>query len=232
MADVLSPMLSIVRARLNDRGRDWLDGALATARSGDVNRLCASYTAASRHAGTATLSLSVPERTELAGLLPDADFQRWTVTDAARAVVLLTAAAALAGDTFVAHALACFDNGDASEQQSWLRAIGLLPRNDRFTAVAVDSCRSHIQPTFESIACENPYPSAFFSDRQFNQLVLKAMFTGVRLDRIVGLARRLNADLSRMARDYAAERRAAGRTVPADLQLALHDAPALEEHLT
>ena len=39
----------------------------------------------------------------------------------------------------------------------------------------------------------------------FNQLVLKAMFTGVALERIVGLSRRVNPELSRMARDYAAE---------------------------
>ena len=51
------------------------------------------------------------------------------------------------------------------------------------------------------------------------------------IERIVGLTSRLNPELSRMARDYAAERRAAGRSVPADLPLALHDM-ALEEHFS
>lgn len=232
MATALAAMLSIVRARLNDSGRDWLDGALATARGADVNRLCASYTAASRKAGMSPLGLSADERSQMTATAPDLTFGGWTVADAARAAILLTAAEAADIDTFVARALACFENGDAREQQSWLRGLSLLPRSDRFTTIAVDACRSHIQPLFESIACENPYPLAYFSDRQFNQLVLKAMFTGVPLERIVGLARRVNADLSRMARDYAAERRAAGRSVPADLPLALHDAPALEEHLS
>ena len=54
------------------------------------------------------------------------------------------------------------------------------------------------------------------------------MFIGVSLERIVDLPRRRNPELSRMARDYAAERRAAGRTVPPDLALALHDG-AFEE---
>jgi hypothetical protein len=48
-------------------------------------------------------------------------------------------------------------------------------------------------------------------------MVLKALFTGVALDRIVNLDDRLNPELARMASDYASARRAAGRSVPADL---------------
>jgi hypothetical protein len=232
MADALSVMLSIVRARLNDSRREWLDAALATARDQDVNRLCAAYTAAWRKAGPAPLSVTSVERATLSAVAPDLTCERWTLADATRAAIVLAAAEATDINSFATRAVACFENGDAGEQQSWLRSLILLPRSDRFTSVAVDACRSHIQPLFESIACENPYPSTYFSDRQFNQIVLKALFTGVQLERIVGLARRLNADLSRMARDYAEERRAAGRTVPADLALALHDAPELEGHLS
>ena len=48
-------------------------------------------------------------------------------------------------------------------------------------------------------------------------MVLKAVFVGLPLERIVGLEQRLTAELSRMALDYASERRAAGRPVPGDL---------------
>jgi hypothetical protein len=51
-------------------------------------------------------------------------------------------------------------------------------------------------------------------------MVLKALFNGVALARIAGLGARANASLARMATDYAAERRAAGRSVPSDLALA------------
>jgi hypothetical protein len=47
--------------------------------------------------------------------------------------------------------------------------------------------------------------------------VLKAVFVGVAVDRIEGLDRRVTPALKRMAEDYAAERRAAGRPVPADV---------------
>ena len=233
MADVFSAVFVIVRGRLNDSGQRWLETAIASARDGDVNRLAGNYTAASRQAGTGLLGVNAEERASLAALAPGLSCEHWTIADAARAALLLASAQDSEDERrFVHAALTCFENGDAREQQSWLRALSLLPHHERFTAIAVDACRSHIQPTFEAIACETPYASVRFSDRQFNQMVLKAMFTGVRLERIVGLARRVNPDLSQMARDYAAERRAAGRSVPVDLALALHDAPALEEHLS
>jgi len=48
-------------------------------------------------------------------------------------------------------------------------------------------------------------------------MVLKAVFAGVALRRILGLAGRRTPELRRMAGDYASERRAAGRSVPVDL---------------
>lgn len=232
MSNAFSLLSAVTRARLDEAGKRWFDNAIDVARRQDRNRLLGSYTGASRHAGISALSLGSDERAALSSVAPDVSFEHWAIADAARAALLLAAAdTASDADAWVETATACFENGDAREQQSWLRALSLMPNADRFAATAVDACRSHIQPTFDSIACENPYPAAYFPESQFNQMVLKAMFTGVRIERIVGLAGRLNPELSRMARDYAAERRAAGRSVPPDLVLALHDM-ALEEHLS
>ena len=45
----------------------------------------------------------------------------------------------------------------------------------------------------------------------------------IAIGRIVGLRGRMNPELARMASDYAAERRAAGRSVPPDIALASPD---------
>jgi hypothetical protein len=231
MADPFSVLVSIVRARITEPGYRWLDSALATA--GDLNRLLSSYTAASRQAGPAPLDLTSSEEANVTALAPGLSCRLWSIADASRALLLLASATDTADSAaWVTIAISCFENGDAGERQSWLRSLSFLPHADQLAVVAIDACRSHIQPLFESIACENPFPAANFSERQFNQLVLKAIFTGVRLERIVGLSGRLNPELSRMASDYAGERRAAGRSVPADLALALQTAPALEEHLS
>jgi len=227
----LDVLLGIARARLRSDER-WLDDALTAAGQRNVNSLLGAYTGASRKAAGRALTLTAVEYAGIEALSPGLSCERWTLEDLIRATLLLEAARVegsegsnVADDqAWIGIVSACYENGDAREQQSWLKAISLLPLAERFVAFGIDACRSHIQPTFEAIACDNPYPSVQFPDLNFNQLVLKALFIGVPLARIVGLRRRLNPDLSRMARDYAAERRAAGRSVPADLSLALHDA--------
>ena len=191
---------------------------------GSHSTLLVAYATAPQHVGREALALSPAELDELRAAAPDIGFERWTRDDAARALLLIAQRnSGRTGDAFVSDALECFEQGDAREQQSWLRALALWPEAKAFLPQAIDACRTNIIPVFEALACENPYPAAHFPERNFNQMVLKAMFNSIGLARIVGLRGRLNAELSRMARDYAAERTAAGRTVPSDIDLALKD---------
>jgi hypothetical protein len=112
-----------------------------------------------------------------------------------------------------------FRIGDNDERRAILRALPLLRAPERFVALAVDACRTNVVSIFEAIACDNPYPAAHFADGAFHQLALKTVFLGLPLARIVGLEARRTPELARMAADYAAERRAAGRAVPDDLHL-------------
>lgn len=56
-----------------------------------------------------------------------------------------------------------------------------------------------MQSVFEAIACENRYPVRYFPEANFNQMVLKALFTGIRLNRVEGLSGRCGPELVRMA---------------------------------
>ena len=85
----------------------------------------------------------------------------------------------------------------------------------------MEACRSNVRDVFLAIACDNDYPARYFPDAAFNQMVMKALFSNVELACVRNLASRLNPELRRMALDYAAERRAAGRTVPFDIALAM-----------
>ncbi len=209
-------------ARAGDAVQRWLDGGLAATPT-NLQPLLAAYTAAPRVLGRGALALSADEQQALTAPAAGLSFESWTLFDGGRALLLLLLADRWPADAFVGAATACYEQGDAREQQSWLKALTLLPQPERFLAASLDACRTNIMPVFEAIACENPFPTRYFPELHFNQLVLRSLFVGVALDRIVGRVPRLNPTLTQMAQDFAAERRAAGRPVPADLPLALLD---------
>jgi hypothetical protein len=221
---VRNQLQSALQIRTSGEAARWLEDALKEAETGPLERLLAIYTGASMRLGR--LPLSAPGGDSFTASPEGLALDRWTLEDAARATFLLARAEYASLDAFEADARACYEQGDAREQQSWLRGVVLLPSPDRFLALVIDACRTNILPVFEAVACENPYPGRFFPERNFNQLVMKALFNGVRLERIAGLATRANVELARMATDFAAERRAAGRPVPADIGLALTSAAA------
>ncbi len=74
-----------------------------------------------------------------------------------------------------------------------------------------------MKPVFEAIACHNPYPSDYFDQAAWNQMVVKAVFVGTSIKNIAGIAERANPDLRQMLRDLISERQAAGRAVPTDV---------------
>jgi hypothetical protein len=204
-----------VRAGLDVAHDEWLSRALERASRGTLDDLLRGYTDASRFLGRAPISTGADD----ASLEVPA---HWSVEDAGRLLLLLTRhARSMPSQQFAADATACYEQGDTREQQSWMRGVALLPDAEHYLPLVIDACRTNILPLFEAIACENPYPARYFPERNFNQMVLKALFNNVALARIQGLADRANPELARMASDYAAERRAAGRSVPNDIGLAM-----------
>lgn len=190
-------------------GMEWMRRALAAAAVTEGPRearraaFLNDFAAAPRRLGKAAL----PPSGE--GLAPEG-----ATADEIGRIALLAAAPEGEQEELAAE---CFRHGENREKRAVLRALSFLPRPERFEALAVDACRSHVQSVFEAICCENPYPAACFPAPAFRQMVLKALFTGVALDRVAGLRGRVDPELVRMAQGYASERRAAGRSVPVDI---------------
>lgn len=112
-----------------------------------------------------------------------------------------------------------FQTGDNDERCVVLRLLPVLPAPERFVMLAVEACRTNVLDVFQALACDNPYPAAYFAEESFNQLVMKALFMGSPLARLQKMETRINPELVRMVRDYAAERRAAHRPIPPDCRL-------------
>jgi hypothetical protein len=174
--------------------REWLQAVPGD----DKVALLAAFSGAARRAGKAPIAID--------------GCGTWGADEVARVALLVRAYPRIVPAELWAH-------GDNRERQAVLKALPRLPDPAQFAALAIEACRTNVLTVFEAIACENPYPAEHFPELHYNQMVLKAAFNGVALARIVGLGVRRNHELSRMAADFAAERRAAGRPVPEDLRL-------------
>ncbi|NJB35033.1 MULTISPECIES: EboA domain-containing protein [Flavobacteriaceae] len=102
---------------------------------------------------------------------------------------------------------------DITELETFLKFLVLLPKPENYKFVAVEALRTNIATVFNAISQNNPYPSAYFTSAEYNQMYLKSAFMQQDLTKIIGVDEMANADLARIISDYAHERWAASRTI-------------------
>ncbi|WP_328726658.1 EboA domain-containing protein [Streptomyces sp. NBC_00259] len=115
-----------------------------------------------------------------------------------------------------------YQQGTAAERRAVLLALPhLAPDPAAGLPLVEDALRTN--DTRLVAAAVGPYAAEHLPAHSWRHAVLKCLFTGVPLDTADGLERRAHGDteLARMLADYAAERTAAGRPVPADLHRVL-----------
>ncbi|WP_063767449.1 EboA domain-containing protein [Streptomyces sp. NRRL S-1868] len=221
---MLTPLASLrtgLELRLGADARAWLHLALTEA--ADAPRYAGRhglppwerhFAAAGRHCrDTSARPGDAPHGTPH-GTVPEA-------ADAAR-ILLLHAAGP---DT---EALArLYAHGSADERRAVLLALPHLdpqPSADGARALVEDALRAN--DTRLIAAALGPWSARHLDAHQWRHALLKCLFTGVPLSAVAGLEERAAGDgeLARMLEDYARERTAASRPVPADLHRALRAA--------
>jgi hypothetical protein len=141
---------------------------------------------------------------------PEWDLAAWTLADVGRAFLLLELTP---GPDQVRRILALHQSADLGEHVALVRALPLLPDAKLLLPIAREGIRSNMGNVFTAISLRNPYPCRFFDEIAWNQMVVKCVFNDHPLRRIVGLDKRVNADLKQILCDLAKERWAAGRTI-------------------
>jgi hypothetical protein len=161
----------------------------------------------------------------------------WTVDEAARAVLL--AALPLGGRPLADELAGLLRHGDPAEQRAVLRALHLFadprggdpasrePLGDLALPLVREALRGNDSSVVE--AALGPYGADRLPDAEYRQAVLKCVFHEIPLDRIAGIAARADAELARMLADFAHERVAAGRDIPADIWPVVRAFPAADE---
>jgi hypothetical protein len=133
------------------------------------------------------------------------------VDDAARVLLLTTLP--LRGEALAAEVGTLYRYGDAAEKRAVLRALPYLDIDEGGVELLHDAIRTN-DPRLVAAAL-GPY-ARHLDDAMWRQAVLKCVFMEVPLAAVAGLADRADSELARMLTGLAEERRAAGRTMPAD----------------
>ncbi|MGH3871640.1 MAG: EboA domain-containing protein [Pseudonocardiaceae bacterium] len=186
----------------------WLDRAVEEIRTDPVH-IRALLPAAGREVGRSPLC-------------PDHDPQglvHGTADDAARARLL----GALPPAVLATELPDLYRYGDDAEKRGVLRALpGLDIAPQLGLPLVLDALRANDIRLIA--AAMGQFAAAHLDQHSWRHGVLKCVFVGVPLEAVARWRERIDAELRRMAADYAEERRAAGRGVPADVHRLLEGA--------
>jgi hypothetical protein len=165
-----------------------------------------------RKTGKAPLHISEDEARQLDALIPGFSLNGWSVDILARAWLLLEL-----DETNTEEYFRKIENlflaAEVNELVALYSALPLLAHPDMWVKRCAEGIRSNIGNVLEAIMYQNPYPQKNLDQSAWNQLVLKAFFTGKDVGKIQGIDSRANKELAYVISDYVHERRAAGRDI-------------------
>ena len=212
----LEVLESWLHARLPGAAFAWLrdQADKVAAHAGDAG-LYMAVSLVARKIGKQDLEATTEERRAAENARSGWDPTDWSLDQAARIYLLLSSDAD--GARFARRLDQLCATADVGELVAFYRGLPLYPDPQRHIERAAEGVRSNMKAVFQAVAHRNPYPSEQLPEGAWNQMVLKALFVGVRLDPIVGLDRRANPALARMLTDYAHELWAASRTISPEL---------------
>lgn len=200
----------------DDRGIAWFRGAVdeLSHASGD-RALGIAIGLAPRRLGKAGLALGADDLARAAALRNGLDPTGWSVDQLARVALMVASYRDDAGfaqnlDRFCATA-------EINELIALCLGFAIYPVTAPIEPRAREAIRSGMKPVFEALAHRNPYPAEVFTEDHWNQMIVKAIFTGSSLWPIQRLDQRGNPRLASMMVALAQERWAAGRPISPEI---------------
>jgi len=163
-----------------------------------------------------TLHLNADQQNKISYLLPGLYMEGWSFHRLCRLYILIQIDAAEKGQ-YCKLIEGLFANAEMNERADLYAALPVFSFPEYWIKCCVEGIRSNMGIVLEAIMYNNPYPAKYLQEAAWNQMVLKAFFTEKDTNRIVGLDERANSSLAKTLIDYAAERRAAKRSINVQL---------------
>jgi len=197
-------ILKIIQENANEKELNWIDS-----KSVNSQFLPMAFVATPRFIGKKIIQSKV---TSLNGL----QIQYWTLDRLVRVYFLLLLEQ-IAHESSASQIETLFDTAEINESVALFSALPLFTQPENWMHRATEAVRSNIGDVFNSFVFANPFAAAHFTESAWNQLVLKCIFNDKPIHLIQGIDYRANQSLANMLSDFAHERWAAGRTVPAQV---------------
>jgi hypothetical protein len=132
-----------------------------------------------RKTGKAVLQISESETRQIDAIIPGFSLSGWSVDMLARAYLLLEL-----DETNTEEYFSKIENlflaAEVNELVALYSALPLLAHPEMWVKRCAEGIRSNIGNVLEAIMYQNPYPQKNLDQSAWNQLVLKAFFTGKR----------------------------------------------------
>jgi hypothetical protein len=167
----------------------------------------------------AALFPAVGRKVGRAPLRPETDPQglvHGTVDDLARVRLLVALAEVLEPALLATEVAQLYRYGDDAERRGVLRGLAALPDETVPTGLELVKDALRANDIRLVAAAMGEFAARHLDDHSWRHGVLKCLFVGVPLAAVSDVDKRVDEELLRMVGDYAEERKAAGREVPAD----------------
>lgn len=201
----------IIEKNLNAASYQWLlEKAGALAGTTGNYQLNLAFTSMPRKTGKKEIIVEDFKRNAISEVLPGLIIDHWTIDRLCR-VWLLMQLEMSDKESYVQRIENLFPQAEMNEQVALYSALPLLAYPEAWKSQCAIGVRSNIDTVLDAVMYYNPYPAAYLEEPAWNQMIMKAFFTGKNVDKIVGVDNRANQHLADMLFDYVEERWAAHR---------------------
>lgn len=171
--------------------------------------------------------------------LNDTHFSAYSTSEIIRVLLIKVALNGLSSPEQAQLLKQYYRSADELEKIAWLKGLSYFDEFGVAVNTAMSASRCNSINEFSALAINNDYAAKHFPELNFNQLVLKSLFSGLDIGCMSNLPSRLNVKLTNMCFSFAVEQALAFRIPPASIWLAVipedlddENTPLLSKYLT
>ncbi|TCK84862.1 EboA domain-containing protein [Albibacterium bauzanense] len=208
---------SIIQSSVDPETLIWLQEKADLANGNEpFSKFIIAFSIVSRKVPKEEVKLSDKDADTINGVIPHFSISKWSLKKVCR-VWLIMQIDSSDEASYISKIEELFRDADMNELATLYAALPILAYPEHWEKQCAVGIRSNIGYVLDAVIMDNPYPAEYLNEEAWNQLILKAIFTDKDISRIIGLEKRVNENLVKALRDYADERKAAGRTINPEL---------------